>query len=230
MSQSSQLTLAFEYRPAYDDDHFVVAPCNEVAVSWIDRWPDWPSPYLIIHGPAGCGKTHLSEVFRRRADAKVLTHRALAENCPRDPEGAGGGWIVEDADSYLFNGEPEPLFHFLNQVLEGQGQLLLSAREAPSQWRVDLADLRSRINAAPAVAIGPPDDELLAAVLMKHFTDRQLRVGIEVVDYAVKRMERSFDAVRELVDRLDRQSLSARREITVPLVRQVFLKTDLDGK
>ena len=230
MSESLQFTLPFEFRPAYGGEHFLVAPCNDDAVSWVDRWPDWPSPYLIIHGPAGCGKTHLAEVFRRRADAQALSHAALAKNCPRDPEEAAGGWIVEDADNYLFNGEPEPLFHFLNQVLEGQGHLLLSARAAPSQWRVDLADLRSRINAAPAVAIGPPDDELLAAVLVKHFADRQLRVGIEVVDYAVKRMERSFDAVSDLVERLDRQSLTARREITVPLVRQVFLTMDSDGQ
>ena len=80
------------------------------------------------------------------------------------------------------------------------------------------------------MAIGSPDDELLAAVLVKHFADRQLRVGTDVVDYAVKRMERSFDAVRDLVERLDRQSLRARREITVPLVRQVFLMSGSEGQ
>ena len=229
MREPRQLTLAFEFRPAYGDDHFLVAPCNGDAVAWVDRWPDWPSPCLIIHGPAGCGKTHLAEVFRRRAGAQTLIHTALAENRARDPVEAAGGWIVEDADSYLDGGEPEPLFHLFNQVREGRGHLLLSARTAPSQWCIDLADLRSRINAAPAVTIGSPDDELLAAVLVKHFADRQLRVGTDVVDYAVKRMERSFDAVRDLVEQLDRQSLRARREITVPLVRQVFLMSDSDG-
>ena len=229
MSEPFQLTLAFEFRPAYGGDHFLVAPCNDDAVSWVDRWPDWPSPYLIIHGPTGCGKTHLAEVFRRRADAEALSHAALAKNFPRDPGKATGGWIVEDADSYLDGGEPEPLFHLFNQVREGRGHLLLSGRTAPSQWCIDLADLRSRINAAPAVTIDSPDDELLAAVLVKHFADRQLRVGTDVVDYAVKRMERSFDAVRDLVERLDRQSLRARREITVPLVRQVFLMSGSDG-
>lgn len=230
MREPRQLTLAFEFRPAYGDDHFLVAPCNADAVAWVDRWPDWPSSCLIIHGPAGCGKTHLVEVFRRRAGAQTLSHTALAENRARDPEEAAGGWIVEDADSYLDGGEPEPLFHLFNQVREGRGHLLLSGRTAPSQWCIDLADLRSRINAAPAVAIGSPDDELLAAVLVKHFADRQLRVGTDVVDYAVKRMERSFDAVRDLVERLDRQSLRARREITVPLVRQVFLMSGSDGQ
>ena len=230
MTKPRQLNLALEFRPAYGDDHFLVSPCNGDAVAWVDRWPDWPSPCLIIHGPAGCGKTHLVEVFRRRARAQTLSHSALAKNCARDPLDAAGGWIVEDADSYLDGGEPEPLFHLLNQVSEGQGHLLLSARAAPSQWCIGLNDLRSRINSAPAVAIGSPDDELLAAVLVKHFGDRQLRVGTDVVVYAVKRMERSFNAVRELVEQLDQQSLSARREITVPLVRQVFLMTDLDGQ
>ncbi len=230
MSEPRQLNLAFEFRPAYGGDHFLVAPCNCEAVAWVDNWPDWPSPYLIIHGPSGCGKTHLTEVFRRRADAQKLGHIALAENLARDPEEAAGGWIVEDADSYLDGGEPEPLFHLFNQVREGRGHLLLSARAAPSQWCIDLEDLRSRVNATPAVSIGSPDDELLAAVLVKHFADRQLRVGTDVVDYAVKRMERSFEAISDLVERLDQQSLRARREITVPLVRQVFLMTELDGQ
>ena len=105
-----------------------------------------------------------------------------------------------------------------------------SARKTPSLWCVDLADLRSRINAAPAVAIGSPDDELLEAVLVKHFNDRQLRVGTDVVDYAVKRMERSFGAVRDLVERLDHHSLTTRREITVPLVRQVILQIDAERR
>ena len=154
----------------------------------------------------------------------------LAESRPRDPKEAGGGWILEDVDSYLVGGEPEPLFHFFNQVQQGQGHLLLSARKKPSQWHIELADLRSRINAAPAVTIGAPNDELLAAVLVKHFADRQLRVGTDVVDYAVKRMERSFDAASDLAERLDKESLTARREITVPLVRQVFLANDSEGR
>lgn len=226
MSGPRQLALDFEIRPAFGGADFLVADCNREAVAWIDRWPDWPSPCLIIHGPEGCGKSHLAEVFRRRAQAETLRHAALAGAEARDPAAAGGGWIVEDADIYLGAAPPEPLFHLFNQVREGGGGLLLTGRNAPALWPVELPDLRSRLNASAAVAIGPPDDELLAAVLVKLFADRQLRVGADVVDYAVKRMERSFAAVRDLVGRLDELSLTTRREITVPLARRAFRETE----
>lgn len=222
MSGAKQLPLDFDLRPAYGDADFLVAECNREAVAWIDKWPHWPSPALAVHGPAGCGKSHLAEVFREKSGATVLGHAALAGDEARDPAAAGGAWIVEDADVYLSGQPPEPLFHLFNQVKEGGGSLLLTGAAAPARWEVSLADLRSRLNAAAAVAIGAPDDTLIAAVLVKLFADRQLRVGAEVVDYALKRMERSFAAARDLVGAVDAAALAERREITVPLVRKVM--------
>jgi len=91
---------------------------------------------------------------------------------------------------------------------------------------VELADLSSRLNAAPTVGIGTPDDGLIAAVLVKLFADRQLRVSTDVIEYAVKRMERSLAAARKLVKALDALALAERREITVPLVRRVLAAGD----
>jgi chromosomal replication initiation ATPase DnaA len=87
---------------------------------------------------------------------------------------------------------------------------------------VTLPDLASRLAAMPAVAIAPPDDALLAAVLVKLFADRQLAIGADVVDYLVGRMERSFAAASAMVERLDRAALAERRAVTVPLVRKML--------
>lgn len=222
MSGPRQLPLDFDHWPAYGGADFLIAESNRDAVAWINRWPDWPGPVLAVHGPAGCGKTHLAEVFRRKASARVLGHAELAADEARDPAATGGAWIVEDADAYLEQGAPAPLFHLLNQVREGGGTLLLSGRAAPARWPTDLPDLRSRLNAAAAVAIGTPNDGLLAAVLVKMFADRQLRVGTDVVDYALRRMERSFAAASDLVAAVDAAALAERREITVPLVRRIM--------
>ena len=224
MSISEQLNLQFEFRPAYGDNDFLVTSSNRDAVSWIDCWPNWTASCLIIYGPSGCGKTHLSEVFRNRSNAQSITHRELADNIIRDPEESFGAWIFEDADSYLNLHSPIPLFHLFNQVHEGGGSLLMSACSAPARWSISLNDLRSRFNASQSVSIFSPDDELLAAVLLKHFSDRQLRVSADVVIYTVKRIERSFRAISKLVERLDHLSLSTRREITIPFVRQVLMQ------
>ncbi len=96
MTRSGQLALDLGHRPALGREDFLVAPCNEDAVAWIDRWPDWPGPALVIHGPAGCGKTHLARVWRRRS-------------------GATEAAVVEDADRPV---DDVALFHLDNQHAE----------------------------------------------------------------------------------------------------------------
>jgi chromosomal replication initiation ATPase DnaA len=114
------------------------------------------------------------------------------------------------------------LFHFLNRLRELRGSLLLLHREAPARWPVQLPDLASRLAAIPAIAVAEPDDTLLAAVLSKHFADRQLTVGDDVIDFLVRHIERDFAAAATAVAAIDQAALSSRRRITLPLVRQVL--------
>ncbi|HEX9446446.1 MAG TPA: DnaA/Hda family protein, partial [Dongiaceae bacterium] len=118
------------------------------------------------------------------------------------------------------------LFHFLNRLREMNGALLLLSQEAPARWQVTLPDLASRLAAVPAIAVAPPDDILLAAVLDKHFADRQLAVGDEVIDFLVRHIERSFAVAAETVAVIDQAALSSRRRITLPLVRDVIARRD----
>jgi len=112
--------------------------------------------------------------------------------------------------------------HLYNNIVEAGGSLLLTGRTPPARWPLALADLRSRLRALPAVAVLPPDDALLAALLVKLFADRQLRVATDLVHYLVGRLERSPDAARRAVAALDAGALAKGREITVPLAREVL--------
>ncbi|MEE8443775.1 MAG: DNA replication protein, partial [Alphaproteobacteria bacterium] len=76
MTESAQLPLDLGHRPAMGAADFLVAPCNRDVVAWLDRWPDWPGPALAIHGPAGCGKTHLTHVWRAMSGAVTLERAA----------------------------------------------------------------------------------------------------------------------------------------------------------
>ena len=134
---------------------FLIAPCNRDAVAWVDRWPEWSAPALILYGSSGSGKSHLAHVWRARSNAA-------------------------------------------------------------------LKDLSSRLLACPAIGIGPPDDALIGAVMVKQFTDRQVKIDPEVLTFLLARMERSFAAVSQLVAALDQAALAEKRRITVPLAREVL--------
>ena len=215
----TQLALDLGHRIALDADDFLIAPCNRDAVLWIDRWPDWPAPALVVHGPPGCGKTHLAHVWQARSDARVLTPADLGGATPGELLAGGVCAVVEGCDR---PGDERALMHLYNVAAERGGHLLLTAAAPPARWELALADLRSRLVAAPAVAIGAPDDGLIGALLIKLFGDRQLRVGDGVVEFLVARMERSFAAARRLVAALDDAALAGRRNITVPLARHVL--------
>ena len=223
MAGLSQLPLAFSHRPALGQGDFLLAPCNTQAVEWIDVWPDWPDPALILYGPKACGKTHLAHVWQLHSQAVFVDLEALV-NCDINAlfEKARAV-VVEDAERGAGRKDcEEALFHLYNLARENKAYLLITALSPPGRWGLALPDLSSRLKAAPAVAIGAPDDRLIAAVLAKLFADRQLVVPETLIDYLLVRMERSFEAAHELVERLDLASLVRKGPLSLALARQVL--------
>lgn len=223
------LQLAFDlpHRPAMGGEDFLVAPSNGAAVAWLDRWPDWPAPALTLIGPPACGKSHLAQVWRARSGAGLALGAELGERHVAAMAEAPAPLAVDDAHRVAGHpGREQALFHLYNQARDAGVHLLLLSTRPPARWRIRLADLRSRLKAAPAATVEPPDDALLGAVLVKLFADRQIRVGAEVISLLLQRMERSFDAARHLVAALDGAALAAHRRITPTLAREVLARQD----
>ena len=226
----AQLVLDLGHRPALGRADFLVSECNSDAVAWIDRWPDWPSPGLVIWGPAASGKSHLGQVWRARAGAPTVTAADLDQREPPDLIGDSGAVYFDGADTVAGNPEHERLaLHLYNLIAGQRGHILFSARTPPARWNLGLADLRSRLNALPAARIAPPDDAVLGALLVKLFADRQLPVSGELVQFAVTHMERSFEAAERLVAGVDTAALASQRRVTLNLLRDVLSAMEAAG-
>lgn len=205
----SQLVLDLELAKTWDESDFLVTPCNDHAARLINTWPGWQSHAAIIFGPPGSGKSHLAGIWRARSGAAVAAAAELGDDPPSDPTQP---LVVEDADRCAF--DERALFHRLNLALEHGSTILLTARTPPGQWAVSLPDLRSRIRSYPAIAIEEPDEELLAGVLLKHFSDRQLAIAPDVIPFLLQRMERSMEAAQHLAADIDKLALSEHRRVT----------------
>ncbi len=216
-----QLALDLGHRPGLARADFIAAPCNAHALAWIDRWPDWPGPALVIHGPPACGKSHLAAVWAARSAARWLNGDDLAA-FPNAELGALQAVVLEAADSLEAPQELTGLFHLYNHLSQTGGHLLLTGRSAPARWALGLADLRSRLIASPAVGVLAPDEALLSKLMAKLFADRQIHVGDDVIRWLLARIERTPDAARRLVAALDGAALAEGRAITIPLARSIL--------
>ena len=209
MIKSHQLILGLPYRKAFDREDFIVASCNQDAVTWLDLYPQWPGHALLIHGPAGCGKTHLAHIF----SPHVIQAEAVTEQTwPTKNDKI----VVENIDRIS---NEAALFHLFNWTREKGIGLLLTARKIPS---FKLPDLASRMALVQQIPILAPDDELMFVVLAKAFDERGILVDAAVLEYAVRQSERTFEALHALIEQADQLSLSQNRRITIPIIKQAL--------
>ena len=211
----AQLTLDLPHRAALGAEDFLVSDCNLAAVRLIDAWPNWQDHVQLLIGPPASGKTHLARVWQALSGAEGLEPEHLAMDFV-DSMSAGTPLVVEDADRLAY--DEKTLFHLLNLAREKRLFVLLTARTVPSRWPFSLPDLLSRLNAVPAVEIGPPDEALIRTVMLKHFADRQLDIDPKVLTYLALHVDRSLAAAEAAVAAVDRAALATGRKISRQLV------------
>jgi chromosomal replication initiation ATPase DnaA len=211
--------LDLDHAESYARDDFLGGPSNAAALTLIDSWPDWPSPTVALVGPEGSGKSHLAAIWALQAGARSVAARTLRDaDVPAAL--ATGALVIEDAAPSEF--DEIAMFHLLNLAREEAAFVLLTARTPPATWLVRTPDLYSRLKAVPVVALAPPDDALLRAVLVKLFADRQLAVDEQLVGYVATHIGRSFAEARSAVATLDREAMVRQRPLTRTLAADVL--------
>lgn len=210
---TEQLSLDLPVRPALGRDDFFVSDANAMAVALVENWPNWSSGKLVISGPAGSGKTHLVHVWTNLSNGRVVEATKLSE--ADIPKLATNPVAVENV--HLIASDPKAqhaLFHLHNLVLAEGNTLLLTGIQAPKHWGLSLPDLASRMQGTMNATLSDPDDMLLSVLLAKLFNDRQLVPTPDTIPYLVKQIDRSYAAARDVVEDLDRASLSEKKPIT----------------
>jgi chromosomal replication initiation ATPase DnaA len=215
---TGQLIFDLPLNQGWQRDAFLVTPATTAALAAVEGWKTWADKRLLLVGPYGSGKTHLAHIWAEMAQALWIDpadlHARLDDIAPE------ACVILDDAQRVAGRAE-EALFHLYNR-LAPHGRLLLTAPTAPRDWGLALPDLLSRLQAMPTARLEPPDDDLLAGVLVKLFADRQITAEARLIPYLLPRMERSIAAAQALVAALDARSLATHRPVTRALAAEVL--------
>jgi chromosomal replication initiation ATPase DnaA len=218
-----QLVMPFARATSYEPADFIRGAGNEDAMMLVERWPDWPYSMVLLHGPKGCGKTHLAHVFASRARATFVGPERVGQATADQLLTGNHAWVIDGLEAIA---DEAALAQLINHARARGDYVLMTAHRPAPELPFSLPDLRSRLLALPTVALGAPDDALLMGLLAKQFADRQLRITPEVLALAVQHIERSYEAAQAFVRTLDMRSLAKGKAVTTALVREVLNNPD----
>lgn len=220
-----QLALPLTLKTLKNRENFLVSKCNQSAVKLIDNIDSWKNskrinsiPAILIHGPPGCGKTHISSIFEQQNSCITLS--SIMTKDIRLAE-KGNNFIIDN----FFPGtsfSPEIVMHFLNEVTYNSGSVLFLSRFSAFDMQWELDDLNSRLRSIMSCEIKLPDEILLYSFLAKYADDKKLILTDKQCIYIIERVERSFETIIKIIDNLDRVSLEIKKKLTFDNIQDVI--------
>ena len=207
MKSLNQLLLDFDYEQNFRDDDFYVGKSNYYTFELINKWPKWEKNFLNISGEKFSGKTHLSNIFLKkfngiRIESNLLNDENLKAIKPYQ------NIILED----LTLDVNEKLIYTLFNVIDQDNKFLIITSIKPiAEINFQLEDLRSRTKNCLLAKIENTDDELMFALILKNLSDRQITLDKKLIDFIIKRVERSYGKIFEFIYKIDKISLKKKK-------------------
>jgi chromosomal replication initiation ATPase DnaA len=216
----SQLIFKFPFKTNYFEEDFYVSSNNFEAYKLIESWPKWSSRFINIFGPSGCGKTHLANIFNKKINSFFIKASKLNNNTLSDIK-AKECLIV---DEYKNNIEETLLYSILNQSNLSNQYIIINSSKPIQYFDLKLNDLKSRFSSFVNVGIDLPTDELIKVIISKNFSDMQVKIESKLLEYIIKNIDRSYEAIFDLIDKLDDFSLSTGKSININLIKKALNK------
>ena len=222
---NKQMALPLKFKSIKNRENYLISKCNIEAVKLIENSTFWQNrkkinsiPGAIIYGPKGSGKTHLCSIFKQNVDCDYLT--SLSNNSLEQ--------VTEGKSFILDNFLPgkrypsELVMHFMNQITYKEGSILLLSRLSPYEMNWKLDDLNSRIRSLISSEIKLPDDDLLYSLIVKYSSEKNLFLSDKKLIYILERLDRSFESVIKVIDRLDTYSLEVNEKVTYKNIKIIL--------
>jgi len=218
MSELDQILLDFGISESFDENDYYVSKSNYFAKNIIESWPKWEKKIVNLTGEKYSGKTHLSTIFKLKSNALYL-HSTDIDNSTLKKIKLSNSIIIEDLDATF---DEKLLYSIFNLVEQDNKYLLLSSNKPIYTLTFSLPDLVSRLRNCIIAKIEQPDDDLIYAIILKSFSDRQIKLDNKIIDYIIKRIARSYSKMHEFIYKIDELSLKKRKSINFKIIKEII--------
>ena len=218
MKSLNQLLLDFDYEQNFKDDDFYVSKSNFYAFELINNWPKWEKNFLNISGEKFSGKTHLTNIFLKKfngisIESNLLTDKNLKTIKPYQ------NIVLENLNLDV----KEKLIYSLFNIIDQDNKfLIITSSEPIAKIAFKLEDLKSRTKNCLLAKIENPDDELMFALLLKNLSDRQITLDKKLIDFIIKRIDRSYGKIFEFIYKIDKISLKKKKSIDFKIINEAL--------
>jgi len=218
MSIRNQEIISFNYEQNFKDDDFYVSKSNKHIFDLLNNWPRWEKNFLNISGKKFSGKSHLVNIFLNKF--KGIKFKAkLFNNDDLKQIKLHQNIVVEDLDKEI----DEKLFYTLFNIIDQDNKYLIVTTIDPIvNFKFELDDLNSRSKNFLLQNIEKPDDELIFALLLKNLSDRQITLEKKLIDYIIKKIDRSYDKIFDFIYKIDEISLKKKKPIDLKIIKEVL--------
>ena len=218
MRDLNQLLLNFEYKQNFKDEDFYVSSSNYYAFNLVSTWPKWEKNFLNICGEKYSGKTHLTNIFIKKFKG-IKIEANLFENKNLNEIKIYENIIL---DNFEQNIDENLIYSLFNIIDQDNKYLIINSLKPINEMNFKLDDLKSRTKNCLVAKIDKPDDELMFALILKNFSDRQIVIDKKLINFIIKRVDRSYDKIFEFIYKIDQISLKKKKPIDFKIIKEAL--------
>ncbi len=218
MSELNQLLLDFDYKTNFNEHDFYLSKSNSNAFNLINRWPDWDKKILNISGEKFSGKSHLANIFKLKSKAFLIKGNEIDNSIFK---------IIKLHESIIIDdfeecNKEQILYSIFNLIDQDSKYLLINSLKPINEIKYRLPDLTSRLKNCLYAVIENPDDELLFAIILKNFSDRQIKIEKKIINFIISRIDRSYRKIDEFIYKIDELSLKKKKPINLKTIKEIL--------
>ena len=218
MNELNQLLLNFNQKQNFNYNDFYVSESNYFAFKLVDTWPKWSRNIINIYGEKSCGKSHLAEIFSKKNKAKIIEEKNLSSQVFKILK------VYENIvlDNFQNKTEETLLYSLMNLIDQDNKYLIINSNIPVTRMQFNLKDLISRVKNCILAEIKRPDDDLIFALILKNFSDKQILIDKKIIDYIVKRIDRSYGKISDFIYKIDEVSLKKKKPINLKTIKEIL--------